>query len=82
MSDWYFSEADDRLIRPEQIVQLTPKASAVLACLQRHKGEVVDTETFLREVWPGLHVTPDLVREYIHDLRAALSDDPDRKSVV
>ena len=75
MSDWYFSEADDRLIRPEQIVQLTPKASAVLACLRRHKGEVVGTETFLSEVWPGLHVTPDLVREYIHDLRAALGDE-------
>lgn len=75
MSDWYFSEVDDRLIRPEQIVQLTPKASAVLACLSRHKGEVVSTETFLEEVWPGLHVTPDLVREYIHDLRAALGDE-------
>lgn len=74
MSDWYFSSGDDRLIQPRQIVQLTPKASAVLACLRRHKGSVVDTDTFLREVWPGLHVTPDLVREYIHDLRAALGD--------
>jgi len=76
MSDWFFSQADDRLIRPQQSIQLTPKASAVLACLKRHKGEVVRTETFLDEVWPGLHVTPDLVREYIHDLRAALGDDP------
>ncbi|MFA3917312.1 winged helix-turn-helix domain-containing protein [Ruegeria hyattellae] len=75
MSGWYFSESDDRLICPEQIVQLTPKAAAVLSCLRKYKDEIVSTKTFLEEVWPGLHVTPDLVREYIHDLRAALKDD-------
>ena len=75
MSDWYFSEEDGRLICPEKIVQLTAKAAAVLACLRRHKGSVVTTQMFLDEVWPGLNVTPDLVREYIHDLRAALKDE-------
>lgn len=75
MSDWYFSEMDNRLLCPEQIVQLTPKAAAVLACLQRYQGEVVGIQTFLDEVWPETHVTPDLVREYIHDLRTALGDD-------
>lgn len=75
MSSWYFSEDDDRLICPEQIVQLTPKAAAVLCCLNRHKGEIVAIETFLEEVWPGIHVSPDLVREYVHDLRAALKDE-------
>ena len=74
MSDWYFSEADGRLICPERIVQLTPKAAAVLTCLRRHRAEVESVETFLEEVWPDAHVTPDLVREYIHDLRDALSD--------
>jgi len=29
----------------------------------------------LDDVWEGLHVTPDLVREYVSDLRAALQDD-------
>ncbi|MEM6941616.1 MAG: winged helix-turn-helix domain-containing protein [Pseudomonadota bacterium] len=75
MSDWYFSEDDSRLICPEQIVQLTAKAAAVLACLRRHQGRVVTTQTFLDEVWPGLNVTSDLVREYIHDLRTALNDE-------
>lgn len=75
MSNWYFSEDDDRLICPEQVIQLTPKAAAVLSCLTRHKGDIVTTDTFLDEVWPGIHVTPDLVREYIHDLRAALGDE-------
>lgn len=75
MQTWYFSEDDGRVACPEQSIQLTPKAAAVLACLMRHEGEVVPIETFLEEVWPGLHVTADLVREYVSDLRAALHDD-------
>ncbi|MEM8872065.1 MAG: winged helix-turn-helix domain-containing protein [Pseudomonadota bacterium] len=63
-------------------MQLTPKAAAVLACLHRHKGEVVATETFLNEIWPEVHVTPDLVREYIHDLRTALDDDAKRPRFI
>ncbi len=75
MQTWYFSEDEDRVVCPEQSIQLTPKAAAVLGCLMRHMGEVVSVETFLEEVWPNVHVTADLVREYISDLRAALHDD-------
>lgn len=75
MLTWYFSEGDSRVVSPRQSVQLTPKAAAVLACLIRHAGEVVTIDTFLAEVWPDVHVTADLVREYISDLRAALHDD-------
>lgn len=82
LPSWYFSEDDDRLICPEQIVQLTPKAAAILACLKRHAGTVVTVETFLAEVWPGTHVTHDLVREYISDLRAALQDDARQPSYI
>lgn len=75
MSEWYFSEDDCRLISPERVVQLTPKAASILACLQRNLGEIVSTKTILEDVWQETHVTPDLVREYIHDLRQALRDD-------
>lgn len=75
MHTWFFSEDDGRLVCVEQAVQLTPKAAAVLACLLRYKGEIVTVEQVLEEVWADLHVTPDLVREYVSDLRAALHDD-------
>ncbi len=75
MQNWYFSESDGRVVSPQTSVQLTPKAAAVLACLLQHRDEVVTIEMFLAEVWPGVHVTSDLVREYISDLRAALQDD-------
>jgi len=57
------------------MAQLTPKAAAVLGCLLRRKGQVVSKEDILAEVWPGLHVTEDLIREYIFDIRAAFGDD-------
>lgn len=82
MQTWYFSEEHGRVVSPEQSVELTPKAAAVLACLMRHAGEVVPIETFLEEVWPNLHVTSDLVREYISDLRAALHDDAQKPRYI
>ncbi|SIS95635.1 Transcriptional regulatory protein, C terminal [Roseivivax lentus] len=82
MTDWYFSEEDRRLVSPERVVQLTAKAAQVFACLERHKGEIVSVDTVLEEVWAETHVTPDLVREYIHDLRIALGDDPRRPRYI
>ncbi len=82
MTEWYFSEEDRRLVSPERVVQVTAKAASVLACLERHRGEVVSVETVLQEVWPETHVTTDLVREYIHDLRLALGDDAKRPRYI
>ncbi|MDP5221083.1 winged helix-turn-helix domain-containing protein, partial [Ruegeria sp. 2205SS24-7] len=70
------------LIKGDVSISLTPKAAAVLECLVARTGEVVSREELLAEVWPGLHVTPDLVREYIHDLRVALGDDAQNPSFI
>jgi len=75
MDDWIFIEETGRLRRPERTVQLTPKAAAVLACLRRHQGAVVGVKQIVEDVWRGIDVSPDLVREYVHDLRKALGDD-------
>ncbi len=72
---WKFREADNRLQGDGCDVQLTPKAAAVLRCLLRRKGDTVTREEILADVWPGLNVTKDLVREYVFDLRSALRDD-------
>ena len=53
----------------------------MLACLLRRKGELVSREAILAEVWGNLQVSPDLVRERIFDLRAALGDDVQRPSL-
>ncbi|MEO1307160.1 MAG: winged helix-turn-helix domain-containing protein, partial [Pseudomonadota bacterium] len=75
MKRWQFIETDGRLVCGDEDVRLTPKAAAVLGHLVRRKGALVDRQSLIDAVWPGLHVTPDLVREYIFDLRTALGDD-------
>lgn len=75
MDDWVFLESSGRLYRPERSIQLTPKAAAVLACLARNADEIASVQQILDEVWQNVHVSPDLVREYIFDLRTALNDD-------
>ena len=57
------STAMRSLVNGARTARLTRKAGDVLACLIRHRGRVVSQELLLREVWPNLHVTPDLVRE-------------------
>lgn len=75
LQQWIFDEPENKIISDGATTQITPKAAAVLSSLLRHKGQIVSKETILAEVWPGLHVTEDLVREYVFDLRVALGDD-------
>ena len=72
---WEYDPAALSLARGTNVSRLTRKAGDVLACLMRSRGRVLSQDDLLREVWPDLHVTPDLVREYISDLRTALGDD-------
>lgn len=71
---WTFVEDELKLVSTERCVRITRRSAAVLRCLMRHRGEVVSRETLLAEVWAGVNVSPDLARECIFDLRAALSD--------
>lgn len=82
MLPWRFLEQDLRLVRGDRAVQLAPRTAAVLKCLLTRKGYLVSREAVLTEVWGGLHVSPDLVREHIFDLRAALGDDPRHPSYI
>lgn len=75
MRHWRFDEDENRVACDDVVVQLTPKAAAVLGCLVRRKGEIVRRDELMSQVWPQLHVTKDLVREYVFDLRSALGDD-------
>jgi DNA-binding winged helix-turn-helix (wHTH) protein len=79
---WRYLEQNQRLVSGDSTVQLTPRTAAVLGCLLRRRGELVSREALLAEVWGGLQVNPDLVREYIFDLRAALGDDAQRPTYI
>lgn len=66
-----------RVTRNGQPVHLTPVEFKLLACLIRHRGEVVNHKTILQEVWG--HCYMDAVTNlslYVHYLREKLEDDP------
>ena len=75
MQNWTFYPTEMRLLSSTEEARLTRKSSAVLSLLLERKGQVVSREEILKSVWQGVHVTPDLVREYVFDLRQALGDD-------
>ncbi|MGB3625134.1 MAG: winged helix-turn-helix domain-containing protein [Henriciella sp.] len=75
MGVWIYSERDSALMRDQEVVPLAAKAGAVLTCLAERRGQVVSRDEILQTVWAETNVTPDLVREYIFDLRSALGDD-------
>ncbi|MEM7223735.1 MAG: winged helix-turn-helix domain-containing protein [Pseudomonadota bacterium] len=74
MQIWSFDPSANSLSSGNEIARLTRKATSVLTVLVARQGEVVSRDEILRTVWRDIHVTPDLVREYISDLRQALGD--------
>ncbi|MFK7881662.1 winged helix-turn-helix domain-containing protein [Roseobacter sp.] len=75
MKNWEFNPHECRLRSEGDCVALTKKAAAVLEYLVSRRGEVVARDDILAHVWRDISVTPDLVREYIFDIRHALGDD-------
>ncbi|MCV3270702.1 winged helix-turn-helix domain-containing tetratricopeptide repeat protein [Roseobacter sinensis] len=75
MRKWSFIPSENRLEAEEEVAHLTGKASAVLRYLLQNQGAVVSRDEILKAIWQDVHVTPDLVREYIFDIRQALGDD-------
>ena len=55
-------------------VSISPKAAKILTFLISRNGSVVSRDEILNEVWEGRQTNPDLVREYIFEIRKALGD--------
>lgn len=63
------------LHRDDEVISLTPKMLDTLQVLLRHQGEIVDKETFLKEVWPDSFVEEGNIAFNIRQLRKILDDD-------
>lgn len=74
MTKWMFSTEDGSLSSQTGLRRLSPRAAAVLECLINAKGSVLSRNDILEAAWPGLHVSPDLVRENVFEIRRALGD--------
>ncbi len=74
MKQWVLNLEDGSLSSGRETSTLTPKAASVLKCIINSEGVVISRDQILDEVWGDLNVSPDLVREYIFEIRKALKD--------
>src|SRR5437762_1133244 len=74
-SGFRFDEKGNTLWRGTTEIRLTRKAAAVLLFLIDRGGRPVSRDAF-PSVWSGTHVHADEVKVLVHEIRAALEDDP------
>ncbi len=60
---------------PDERLQLTPKAFAVLSYLVEHAGRLVTQDELLDAIWPDTFIQPEVLKYQIADIRGVLEDD-------
>ncbi len=68
--------ADERLWSGNQSIAIGNKAFQILRLFVKNPNHLLTKNDILDAVWGDLYVSEGLVKEYVHDLRAALGDDP------
>ena len=63
-----------RLLRGSTPVDLPPKAFGVLRRIAERPGRLVSKEELLQNVWPDVHVSDDVLKVQIAEIRKVLSD--------
>lgn len=66
--------AAGRVARGSQPIELPPKAFGVLRYLAERPGQLVSKEELLRGLWPDVHVSADVLKVTIAEIRKALQD--------
>ena len=62
------------LLRDGRLVEITPKAVAVLIALVKRRGEPVRKEVLMREIWPDVSVTQANLHQQVMALRRSLGE--------
>ena len=65
-----------QLLSDGQELPLKNMVFRLLDLFLNRPGALVQTKEILEYLWPDSYVTEGMVREYIHDLRQVLNDDP------
>lgn len=68
--------ADERLWKNDCPVPITNKAFQMLKLFAEKPMRLVSKEEMLDAIWGDVYVTEGLIRDYVHDLRSALDDNP------
>src|SRR5262245_23892320 len=63
-----------RLWRGDHLIPLRPRSLAMLRYLAAHPGRLVTKAEVQQHVWAGTHVTPNVLRVCVREIRVALGD--------
>ena len=55
-------------------VALRPKSFSLLCLLVEHAGRLLDRDTILQVLWPGVFVSDDSIGQCVKDVRQALGE--------
>ena len=63
-----------RLWQGDHLIPLRPRCLAMLRYLAAHPGRLVTKAEVQQHVWGGTHVTPNVLRVCVREIRVALGD--------
>jgi DNA-binding response OmpR family regulator len=63
------------IYKEKEEIKISKTAWRLLSLLLKKRGEVVDTDTIMRYIWPDKDVGEEIVRAYIKELRKILPKD-------
>ncbi|MFT5482835.1 MAG: TolB-like protein/DNA-binding winged helix-turn-helix (wHTH) protein [Halieaceae bacterium] len=75
LGEQHIDPGGNQINRPDKVIQVEPKAMAVLCVLAGNPGETISREDLLGAVWPGRVVVEETLTRAISQLRTALQDD-------
>lgn len=74
--DFVLDREQQRVLRRDgSVLALTPRLFSALVVLVDHAGELLDKDTLMAALWPGLVVDDNSLSQVISGLRRALGDD-------
>lgn len=82
MADFKIDLGEERLWHGDRPVQIGNKAFQLLRFFVANPNRLLTKDNILNGVWHDLHVSEGLVKEYVHDLRLALGDNPKRPRFI
>jgi adenylate cyclase len=82
LGDWWIEPNLNRISASGKIIQIEPKVMEVLAFLADRPGEVLSKEEIMKNVWPDIHVSDEVLRYSISELRKAFADDAQNPRVI
>jgi TolB-like protein/Tfp pilus assembly protein PilF len=82
MADFKIDIGDERLWDGDRPIQISNKAFQLLRLFVANPNRLLTKDQILNGVWRDVYVSEGLVKDYVHDLRHALGDDPKKPRFI